>query len=145
MPGNRERARLPKGGSVLTALTHVGAKVFHCSLLSPVAGPKPQRSRPDNAYVESFNGTFRAKCLDAHWFATPTEARKVIEAWHQDNENRPHRAPGERMPNEIAKEFVASSEFFDTQIVGDSLCPSARKRVPFNGTLESLERSLMTS
>jgi len=21
-----------------------------------------------NAYVESFNGTLRAKCLDAHWF-----------------------------------------------------------------------------
>ncbi len=29
-------------------------------------------SRPgkptDNAYVESFNGTLRAECLDAHWF-----------------------------------------------------------------------------
>jgi putative transposase len=29
-------------------------------------------SRPgkptDNAFVESFNGTFRAECLDAHWF-----------------------------------------------------------------------------
>ena len=22
----------------------------------------------DNAFVESFNGTFRAECLDTHWF-----------------------------------------------------------------------------
>jgi len=31
-------------------------------------------SRPgkptDNAHVESFNGTFRAECLDAHWFTS---------------------------------------------------------------------------
>ena len=31
-------------------------------------------SRPgkptDNAHVESFNGTFRAECLDVHWFMT---------------------------------------------------------------------------
>ena len=35
-------------------------------------------SRPgkptDNAYVESFNGTLRAECLDAHWFADLPEA-----------------------------------------------------------------------
>lgn len=35
-------------------------------------------SRPcrptDNAYMESFNGTLRAECLDAHWFQDLTEA-----------------------------------------------------------------------
>jgi transposase InsO family protein len=35
-------------------------------------------SRPgkptDNAFVESFNGTFRAECLNAHWFGTLAEA-----------------------------------------------------------------------
>lgn len=39
---------------------------------------KTDLSRPgkptDNAYVESFNGTLRAECLDAHWFAGPSEA-----------------------------------------------------------------------
>jgi putative transposase len=29
----------------------------------------------DNAYVESFNGTLRSECLDAHWFATLEEAK----------------------------------------------------------------------
>ena len=37
-------------------------------------------SRPgkptDNAHVESFNGTFRAECLDAHWFNSLTEAKQ---------------------------------------------------------------------
>ena len=32
-------------------------------------------SRPgkptDNAFIESFNGKFRAECLNAHWFLTP--------------------------------------------------------------------------
>jgi putative transposase len=42
-------------------------------------------SRPgkpiDNAHVESFNGTFRAECLDAHWFNSLTEAKQIIDAW----------------------------------------------------------------
>ena len=84
-------------------------------------------SRPgkptDNAYVESFNGTLRAECLDAHWFTTLAEAKHIIEAWRQEyNESRPHRAHGERTPNEIAREFAASREFLDTKPAGDSLC-----------------------
>ena len=39
-------------------------------------------SRPgkpaDNAYVESFNGTLRAECLDARWFGDVEEARQRI-------------------------------------------------------------------
>jgi putative transposase len=40
-------------------------------------------SRPgkptDNAHVESFNGTFRAECLNAHWFMTLNEAKEIID------------------------------------------------------------------
>jgi putative transposase len=40
-------------------------------------------SRPgkptDNAYVESFNGTLRAECLDVHWFANLREARQALQ------------------------------------------------------------------
>ena len=83
-------------------------------------------SRPgkptDNAYVESFNGTLRSECLDAHWFVTLAEAKQVIEAWRQEyNESRPHRALGERTPNEIACEFAASREFTSTNTAEDSL------------------------
>ncbi len=54
-------------------------------------------SRPDkptdNAIVESFNGHFRAECLDQHWFESVEEARQTIELWRVDyNTQRPHRS-----------------------------------------------------
>jgi len=82
-------------------------------------------SRPgkptDNAYVESFNGTFRAECLDAHWFTSLTETREIVETWRREyNESRPHRALGERTPNEFAHEVAASRDFMGDQTAGNS-------------------------
>jgi putative transposase len=76
-------------------------------------------SRPgkptDNAFVESFNGTFRAECLDAHWFADLNEARRLIEAWRTEyNESRPHRSLGERTPSEFASQIAASRDLAET-------------------------------
>jgi len=70
-------------------------------------------SRPgkptDHAHVESFNGTFRQECLNAHWFMTLSEAKEIIEAWRREyNESRPHRALGERTPNEFACPVASS-------------------------------------
>ena len=84
-------------------------------------------SRPgkptDNAYVESFNGTFRAECLDAHWFDTLSEAKQVIEAWRREyNESRPHRALGERTPNKFAGQFVAGRKLTSLQAAANSPC-----------------------
>jgi putative transposase len=81
-------------------------------------------SRPgkptDNAYVESFNGTLRAECLDAHWFSSPAEAVERIEAWRREyNESRPHRALGERTPNEFASEIAASRDLAGSTTAGD--------------------------
>ena len=72
-------------------------------------------SRPgkptDNAYVESFYGTFRQECLNAHWFMTLSEAKEIIEAWRGEyNESRPHRALGEQTPNEFASQVAASRD-----------------------------------
>ena len=76
-------------------------------------GMKIDFSRPgkptDNAFVESFNGTFRAECLNAHWFGSLAEAKRLIEEWRQEyNESRPHRSLGERTPSEFASEYAAS-------------------------------------
>ena len=51
-------------------------------------------SRPgkptDNAYIESFNGSFREECLNVHWFEDLTDARAKLQVWKQEyNEDRP--------------------------------------------------------
>ncbi len=38
----------------------------------------------ENAFVESFNGTFRAECLDTRWFMDLKEARHLIETWRHE-------------------------------------------------------------
>ena len=60
-------------------------------------------SRPgtpmDNAFIESFNGKFRAECLNAHWFMSLDDARLKMEEWRRDyNEVRPHSAIGNNTP-----------------------------------------------
>ena len=59
-------------------------------------------SRPgrptDNAFIESFNGKFRAECLNAHWFMSLDDARRKCEAWA---EGRPRRAIGNKAPSEL--------------------------------------------
>jgi len=69
-------------------------------------------SRPgkptDNAFIESFNGKFRAECLNAHWFMSLDDARRKCEAWRRDyNEERPHSAIGNRVPIELANRSAA--------------------------------------
>ena len=60
-------------------------------------------SRPgkptDNAYIEAFNGKFRAECLNAHWFMGLEDTTEKLEAWRRDyNEERPHSAIGNKVP-----------------------------------------------
>jgi len=58
-------------------------------------------SRPgkptDNAYIESFNGSFREECLNTHWFMSLDDAREKLETWRVDYNNvRPHSAIGNK-------------------------------------------------
>jgi putative transposase len=54
---------------------------------------------PDNAFIEAFNGRFRAECLNAHWFLTLADAQEKLEAWRKYyNEVRPHGAIGNKVP-----------------------------------------------
>lgn len=78
-------------------------------------GVKIDFSRPgkptDNVFVESINGTFRAECLDAHWFTDLNEAKRLIDAWRNEyNESRPHRSLGETTPSEFANQIAASRD-----------------------------------
>lgn len=58
-----------------------------------------------NAFVESFNGKFRAYCLDLNWFASLADARSTIDNWRTHyNHVRPHRSLGRKPPAVFAKE-----------------------------------------
>ncbi len=64
-------------------------------------------SRPgrptDNAFAESFIGSFRDECLNVNWFLSFEDARDKIEAWRQDyNEFRPHSSLGNLTPTDFA-------------------------------------------
>jgi putative transposase len=62
----------------------------------------------DNAFIESFNGKFRAECLNAHWFMSLDDARRKCEAWRRDyNEERPHSAIGNKAPIELIERSAA--------------------------------------
>lgn len=66
-------------------------------------------SRPgkptDNAFIESFNGSFRDECLNTNWFLSLEDAREKINAWRQEyNCFRPHSSLGDKTPEEWVKE-----------------------------------------
>jgi putative transposase len=71
-------------------------------------------SRPgkptDNAFIEAFNGRFRAECLNAHWFLSLADARKKMEDWRKYyNEERPHGAIGQKTPMMLMNRDGAAS------------------------------------
>jgi len=56
-----------------------------------------------NAYIESFNGKFRDKCLNEHWFETLVQARIEIAACRRDYyEVRPHSSYNRMPPAKFA-------------------------------------------
>ena len=63
-------------------------------------------SRPgkptDNPFIESFNGSFRDECLNAHWFLSLQDAADKIEAWRIEYNNfRPHSSLNDMTPAEF--------------------------------------------
>lgn len=60
-------------------------------------------SPTQNAYIESFNGTFRDECLDENWFESLEQARQAVATWRTDyNEVRPHSSCGRMPPAQFA-------------------------------------------
>ena len=60
-------------------------------------------SPTQNAYIKSFNGTFRDECLEENWFESLEQARQTIATWRTDyNETRPHSSCGRVPPATFA-------------------------------------------
>jgi putative transposase len=57
----------------------------------------------EKAYIDSFNGKFRDKCLNEHWFISLAHARSIVRAWRIEyNTEWPHSSLGNRTPHEFA-------------------------------------------
>lgn len=73
-------------------------------------------SRPgkptDNPYIESFNGSFRDECLNAHWFLSLKDAKEKIEIWREEyNTFRPHSCLGDMTPEMFIEKQVTTAGF----------------------------------
>ncbi len=73
-------------------------------------------SRPgkptDNAYIESFNGSFRDECSNVNWFLSLEDAIDKIEAWRREyNEYRPHSSLEYKTPEEVHNNEVNDGRF----------------------------------
>src|SRR5687767_2796171 len=65
----------------------------------------------DNAFIESFNGSFRDECLNVNWFLSLNDAREKITAFKEDyNHFRPHSALGNLTPIECLDRHHGSSK-----------------------------------
>jgi hypothetical protein len=63
-----------------------------------------------HAYIEAFNGRFRAECLNAHWFLTLADVTEKMEDCRRYyNEVRPHGAIGHKVPISLLNSDGATS------------------------------------
>lgn len=88
-------------GRVMLTWAHArGVRLF---LIEP---GKPNQ----NAYIESFNGRLRDKCLNEHWLVSLAHAKAVIEAWRREyNEERPKKSLGGLTPSAYARKLADKS------------------------------------
>ena len=73
-------------------------------------------SRPgkptDNAYVESFNGSFRDECLNVNWFLSLEDAKIKIRAWCDEfNSLSPYSSLDVLATSEVVKCFTKTPNF----------------------------------
>ena len=83
-------------------------------------------SRPgkptDNAYAESFNGSFRDECLNTNWFLSLDDAKEKIESWRREyNEWRPHSSLDNLPPSEYCKKKASSESELPPVLAGTVL------------------------
>lgn len=73
-------------------------------------------SRPgkptDNAFIESFNGSFRDECLNVNWFLLLEDAQEKIKAFKDDyNGFRPHSSLRGLTPNQVLERHLPNPKF----------------------------------
>lgn len=64
-----------------------------------------------NAFIESFNGSFRDECLNETLFSSLEAARSEIAEWKEDyTQNRPYSSLGNLTPNEFVAKMTLEKQ-----------------------------------
>jgi len=77
--GLQEVIRVDDGSEFISKVMDKWAYDNHVSL----SFSRPEKP-VDDAFVESFSGSFRDECFNVNWFLSIENARRKIEAWHRD-------------------------------------------------------------
>ena len=98
-------------------------------------------SRPgkptDNPFIESFNGSFRDECLNAHWFLSLEDADEKMVSWRVEyNSYRPHSSLGGLTPDEFIEKHLA-----DEKMAEANSLPAA----PLSGRLTAAASNLSSA
>jgi putative transposase len=102
--GAPDHVRSDNGPEFIAFALQHWLREHHCHTLYITPG-----SPWENPFIESFNGTFRADCLDRWVFADGEEARRIIEAWRVEyNTRRPHSSLGYKTPADFAAQARAA-------------------------------------
>ena len=98
-----ERAIVPQRIQTDNGSEFISKEVDRWAYENNVTLDYSRRGKPtDNPFIESFNGSFRDECLNAHWFLSLQDATKKIEAWPREyNEFRPHSSLDDKTPAEF--------------------------------------------
>ncbi len=98
-----ERAIVPQRIQTDNGSEFISKEVDRWAYENNVTLDYSRRGKPtDNPFIESFNGSFRDECLNAHWFLSLQDATKKIEAWRREyNEFRPHSSLDDKTPAEF--------------------------------------------
>ena len=94
------------------------------------------RKKTDKPFVESFNGSIRDECLNAHWFLSLEYAVEKIEALRQEyNHFHPHRS----LNDPTSAEFVKAITVDETKKIKSKL-PNTTKGTKQVGVKKGNER-----
>ena len=93
--------RVDNGPEFISSKLDAWAKLNHVELHF-IQPSKPMQ----NGFIERLNGSLRAELLNAYVFKNLKQVRQQTESWLLDyNQNRPHKALGNRTPNQVLQEF----------------------------------------
>lgn len=103
----RERKIVPRRIQTDNGSEFISKEMDHWAYENKVTMDYSRPGKPtDNPFVESFNGSLRDECLNAHWFLSLEDASEKIEAWRIDyNQYRPHSSLNDLTPAEFIEEL----------------------------------------